>query len=185
MARTVRKFSKAQIAEIANYYADPKTKHARDYFAEKYGINHKRFYAILEKAIIQGIVSDEIVKAMKYKAENNAREKVGNKAINRTREHYSRIMKQRKEYQLPKKQAVKIAKEYSITSVPKSEFARKNYMTVELLNRTIKRCIIENLIEDDVVRVLEMKSLAKDNSEKVQIFWRRLWEIRKENMNQG
>ena len=67
--RTARDFSRRLIAKIAIIYAGTDASYSAEYFSREYEISETTFYTLLRKAVIENIVSTDVVNAMKNKAE--------------------------------------------------------------------------------------------------------------------
>ena len=127
----------------------------------------------------------DTVRKMAEKAANNSREKAGEAGAIRSQKHYGHLVLKRRQYCLPKTKAAQFTREYSEKEISKEEFARQKVMTVKLLGNTIKDAIAKNWVSDRVVKRLKEKSLAQNNSQDVQDFWKVLEAYRSKNKNQG
>lgn len=181
MNKTAKEFSRKQIAIIAKQYVESNSAHAHTKISEEHGISDSTFYTILKKAVVENIVDIETVRLMAQKAMNNSETKVGRSARKRSFKYYQTLVIKRTEYMLPKNKAIKLTKDYADTEKTKEQFIASMYVTEALLNRTIYKCIVENWVSDDVVIKLKGKSLRRDNSMKVQEFWKQTETFRKEN----
>lgn len=181
MSKTVKDFSRKQIAMIAKQYAASSSPHAHTKISEEQEISDSTFYTILRKAVVENIVDMKTVQLMAQKAMDNSEAKVGRKARKRSFKYYQRLVVKRTEYMLPKDKAIELTKAYANTEKTKSQFIARMYVTEALLNRTLLKCIVENWVPDEVVLKLKKKSLGKDNSPKVQEFWEQIETFRSEN----
>lgn len=184
--KTSRDFSRKQIHAIAEKYACYGMEYSHKYFSREYKITEKTFYNLLEKAVIEGIVSDSTVEKMKQKAMSNAYKAAGENARIRSSKHYNYLICKRKEYRLNKKKTIELVTKYANLPLRKDEFAKENFITISLLNRTIRESIVQNLVSDKIVEKLKEKSLNKFQGkelEKVQRFWKKILEERKNNAN--
>ena len=64
MARQVKDFSRAQLYKIAFRYATSEHDFSHSYFENECKISKSTFYNILQKAVVENIVSDNIVEKM-------------------------------------------------------------------------------------------------------------------------
>lgn len=179
--RTAKDFSRNMVNKIATKYAQTSGEYSYNFFCREYGVTKHTFYAILERAIIQNIVSLDIATKIAAKAKANSEEKAGVGAGIRSERHYEYLFLKRKEYALNESESIMFTQKYADSKLPKNEFCEANYISVELLNRTIFKVIAENFVEDDIVAKLKEKSLEKDSSEQVVVFWKNLEQSRNEN----
>lgn len=181
MKNTAKDFSRKKIAKIATQYAETNFAYSHDYFSREYNISKGTFYTVLEKAVIENIVDDKIVKMMAQKAAHNSQEKANEAGKQRSAKHYEYLILKRKQYMPPKKQAIMWTIEYAYCKYSKNDFVTKNFITIALLNRVIYKAIVENWVTDEIVKILKEKSLNKDSSEKVITFWEKIEKFRIEN----
>ncbi len=181
MGKTVKDFSRKQIAMIAKQYVESSSPHAHTKISEEQGISDSTFYNILKKAVVENVVDMETVRLMAQKAMNNSEAKAGRSARKRSFRYYQGLLVKRMEYIPPKGKAKELTKAYADTEKTKEQFIASMYVTEALLNRTILKCIVENWVSDEVVLKLKEKSLEKDSSSKVQEFWEQVEALRIEN----
>lgn len=184
--RTARDFSRKEIWDIATLYAKTVSEYSSEYFSEKYSITRNTFYTLLERAVIENIVNDEIVLDMANKAAYNSKVKAGEAGEMRSRKHYGQLIERRKTYMLSKEDAISITTRYASCEVSKTRFVNNNYITTKLFDRTLYRAVVENWVSDETVQRLQEKSLKNNDQKKVLEFWSRLLYFRNENKkNQG
>lgn len=181
MGKTVKDFSRKQIAMIAKQYVESSSPHAHTKISEEQGISDSTFYNILKKAVVENVVDMETVRLMAQKAMNNSEAKAGRSARKRSFRYYQGLVVKRMEYIPPKGKAKELTKAYADTEKTKEQFIASMYVTEALLNRTILKCIVENWVSDEVVLKLKEKSLEKDSSSKVQEFWEQVEALHIEN----
>lgn len=183
--RTAKDFSRSKIGEIATQYAETPESYSHTFFEKEYEISQTTFYTILEKAVIENVVSNETVLEMAGKASSNSSEKAGEPGETRSAKHYKYLIQKRKIYMLPKKEAIDLADRYSKSKLRKKEFAEKYYYTTALMDRTIMKCIIDCWIKDETVSLLKNKALQQHKSEEAIRFWDKLEEMRTNKKSQG
>lgn len=181
MNKTAKDFSRKQIAMIAKQYVESSSAHAHSKICEQQEISNSTFYTILKKAVVENIVDAETVRCMAKKAMDNAEGKIGKHARARSKKYYETLIIERRQYMLSKKSSIELTKAYANSEKSKKQFIASMYVTEALLNRTIYKSIVENWVSNEVVSKLKEKSLSKDNSIKVQEFWKQTETFRKEN----
>ena len=182
MARkNTQHYSRKKIHDIATEYANCPLSYSHDYFERTYGISKSMFYHVLERAVIEGIVEDITVTKMQTKASENSEIKAGTAGAIRSKKHYDYLILRRNNYILLAKEAQKLIERYIKTTVSKKEFAKQEYITTALLNKTIYNAIINNWVNDESVEQLKQKSLAKLSNKTVIDFWDSLLSIRQKN----
>lgn len=179
--RTTREFSRAQIWEIANFYAASSYWHSAEFFANEYNITTANFYRILHRAVEECIVDDGTVYKIAKKSAYNSEVKAGEYARKRSEKNYKQLIKKRQEYMLPKDEAIRLINKYANSDDGKRTFLLKVYMTPSLFDRTIKEGIIKSWVSDEVVTKLKEKSLNKHNDKATLEFWEKLLKLRNEN----
>lgn len=79
MLKTVKDFSREQIHGIAWRYATSGFELSHRYYEGEYEISQSTFYNLLKKAVIENVVSDEIVEKMAKKSASNSLYSAGRK----------------------------------------------------------------------------------------------------------
>lgn len=177
--KTGRQFSRDEVWEIATKYATSRYSHTN--FEEEFQSTRSSFYTVLDRAVIENIVDSDTVDAMEKKAKYNAEAKAGGAAIGRTEKHYSYLRKKRKEYMLPKEEAVELSIMYAEHKASKKQFCKEKHITEQLLNRTIKKAVIYNWVGDEVVEKLKEKSIRMNGSVSTAKFWEEMEMLRENN----
>ena len=179
--RTAKEFSRKKVWEIATQYARTLSAYSRDYYSREYGINYSTFYSLLERAVVESIVDEETVRDMAIKAGNNAAGKAGEGARKRSEKHYEYLLLKRNMYMLPKTESIEYSIKYAYSAYDKQRFCEANFIDTKLFDRMLYKAIVESWVSDEVVAKLQAKSLQKDNSEKVLVFWEQLIDFRNGN----
>lgn len=183
--RTAKDFSRYEIWCIATSYANTNSANSHEIFEKEYEISTGTFYTLLEKAVVENIVDNETVLKMEEKARNNSEAKAGSAGAIRSERHYNFLKEKSKQYMLVKQDAISITKKYAESILYKKAFCKANYITEQLLDRTILKAIIDNWISDETVDKLKAKSLRQNNGEYVLKFWEKVEKIRENKKNQG
>lgn len=177
--KTGRQFSRDEVWEIATKYATSRYSHTN--FEEECQSSRSSFYTVLDRAVIENIVDSDTVDAMEKKAKYNAAAKVGGAGVGRTEKHYAYLKKKRKEYMLPKEEAIKLTIMYAESQESKKYFCKQKHIAEQLVNRAIKKAVIDNWVEDEVVKKLKSKSLKSNNTVSTAKFWEELETFRENN----
>ena len=180
MAKTGKKFSRSEVWEVATKYANC-VKYSHTDFETEYESTRSSFYAVLDRAVIENVVDADTVEKMERKASYNAENKAGDAGAARTKKHYAYLKAKRKEYLLPKKEAINMTEMYAKSVYNKKSFCREYYISEQLLNRTIKKSIIENWISDEVVKQLKEKSIRNNPGKNTTRFWEEIFTFRAKN----
>ena len=183
--RTARDFSRYEIWCIATSYANTNSANYHEELERKYEISSGTFYNLLEKAVVENVVDIETVLKMEEKAKYNSKVKAGVAGEIRSEKHYDCLKKKRKDYMLPKQDAINITKKYAESNLYKKDFCQENHITERLLDRIILKTIIESWITDELVEKLKTKSLRQNSSEAVLKFWEQTKKFRENKKNQG
>lgn len=162
--KRLKDFSRQQISSIAIEYASTPLMQSHLYYEKKYGISKATFYNILEKAIIESIVNEEIAKNIAKKAEKNSYKKAGKFAAARTKHHQEKLLLQRKEFKFSRKNAKKIAISYSKTRINKEEFCKANLIPTKLFDDALFEAIVQNLIDDKCYERIKNKALQNHSN---------------------
>lgn len=180
MAKAVYNFSRKEIWEIASLYATGP--YGSGDFAEEYGISRATVYSIFRKAVVENIVDDKTVELMASRAANNSDNKVGRQGKLWSQKNYARLKIRRKEYMLSKRESIALTVKYAYSPLNKEEFAKENYITKALLDRTIYRTIVTNKVSELVFYKLQLKSFKrKSNDIELRNFWDSVELLRNEN----
>ena len=163
--KAYRHFSRKQLFNIGYAYAYYGYTHHD--FSRQYHCNQHVFYKVLHLAVDTLVVSDTVaykmqqvaVSASRQKAKENSgsKETAENAAI-RVQRSWERRIKARKSFNFNKPEAIQIASRYANSTMTKSQFCRFSYLPPELFDRTLKRAIIDDWVDDSVLEKLQKKS---------------------------
>jgi len=181
--KTGKQFSRGEVWDVATKYA--RTKYSHIDFEREYNSSRSSFYTVLDRAVIENIVDTQTVEAMESKAEYNARSKAGEAGAGSTQKHYKYLKKKRKDYILPKEDTITITEMYAKSVYNKAAFSREYYISEQLLNRSIKKAVIENWISDEIVDQLKAKSIYQNPGASTIRFWEELKFFRENKKDQG
>jgi len=180
--RHLKDFSRQQIKKIATEYAKTPLDITHTYFEERYDISGSTFYGILKNAVIKGIVEDDIVEKMAYKAQENSREKAGDAGAFRSNHFYDYLKKRRRIFELTLSEKIEITIKYSKSNLDKHEFAKRNALTVKLLQKTLLSALTENMVDDATFETIRKKALKNNSADPNTIdFWKKIEELRNNN----
>lgn len=157
--KKVRDFSRNEIKRIATEYANRDLMYSHTFFEREYEISKAVFYAIIEKAVVESIVDDKTAEKIKKKASQNSEIKIGKEAGIRTKKHQDNLKLKREAFRFPKKEATKIAREYSKSKLNKYDFCKQNQISVKLFDQALTDSIVNNWIDDTTVELLKKKAL--------------------------
>lgn len=184
MAKTGRQFSRSEVWDVATKYVSVE-KYSHTDFEAEYDSTRSSFYTILDRAVIENVVDTETVEKMEKKAACNAENKAGEAGAGRTKKHYAYLKAKRRKYLLPKNDAITITEMYARSVYNKKNFCREYYISEQLLNRSIKKAVIENWVSDHVVKQLKEKSIRQNPGAQTFRFWEELYIFRENNASQG
>lgn len=182
--RTARDFSRKEIYEIALNYS--KGTYTYRNFIEEFGSSQDTFYTIINWAVVKGIVPNSVVTAIDEVAILNSSEAIDSisKAscvqdiIVRGRRCNKLRRLKRREYTLPKSEAIKIIQKYAACELSKKDFCKQNYMTEAVFGRTLKKAIVQKWISIKMAEQLRQKAYRFNNKEKVDSLFNLLIHIR-------
>ena len=188
--RTAKNFSRKEIFEVAKDYAETDPIVSAEYFCQKYDISPNTFYTVLDKAVIDNIVDNEVFEKMKAKAAYNSGVKAGPEGSMRSFRHYRELFYKRAFFNFSQNEAIKLAEEYSESEEYMEEFANHHYMTTQIFTRTIEDTIVNRWITEGTLVKIFMKSLRRNHEPKHINYWRRLLDKRfqkwcEDNKKQG
>lgn len=141
--KKITDFSRSEIRTIAKQYS-----RTDDILAIKYQTSLETMYRILEKAIIQHIVSTEEIELMKKKAISNASSYASAGVIIRVQQHYDMLMQKRNEFLFSKSEAVAIIKDYLSSPLTLREFCDENYLDTKTFLKTLIQVSVEKYINN-------------------------------------
>jgi len=177
--KRLKDFSRAQIKKIATEYARSEPACNHSYFEREYEISDSTFYNLLNKAIIESIVDEEIARQIGEKASRNSTVKAGKYAGVRSKIHNEHLLLKRKNFRFPKKEAKEIVIKYSESSLSKEKFCEKNCITKKLFDNAMIRAITQNWITNKCYKRLKSKAIKNhDDSPEVYELFQKLDEMR-------
>lgn len=146
---------------IAEKYANSNEEFARSYFMKKYDISASCFYKILETTIIYNWVSDETVKKMETKALRNQKAHAAEAGLS-TRKHYAEMRQKRQEYILSlytEEEIENLAENFAYSPLSKKEFSEAEGISVGILDKLLKKAIVELIVDDIIFNAIRQRSL--------------------------
>ncbi len=186
--RALKDFSRKRIARIATLYSYGNYSYLD--FQEDYPhASRSVFYSILDAAVVENIVSDDVASRMqKISLDNSYRqvyEKNGlsaaKKCVERGKATWRKRFHERHDFNFNKTTSKRLAIAYANSTLSLNDFCKDNCIPVNLFNRTLKNAIINCYVSDKVVRQLREKALKFNEAEKVNELFDFLCEKRKEN----
>lgn len=178
MAYTAKDFSRGQIHNIAKSYSTGK--YSYHDFMNEFGCSQGTFYSVINRAIVESIVSDSIMEAIETVAVANSACKVDDEtaneqlvigAIYRGKHCNTRRRLKRASYVCSKKETIFLIEQYLASNEPKAKFCEKFYITTKLFDRSLKHAIIYSWINLTVVNQLRKRAyLFYDHSKVDKLF---------------
>lgn len=162
--------------QIAEKYANSNGEFARSYFMKEYGISASCFYKILETAIVCNWVSDETVKKMEAKALLNQKAHIAEAGLS-TRKHYAKMRQKRQEYILSfytEKEIENLAVNFAYSPLSKKEFSETEGISVGMLDKLLKKAIVELIVDDiifDAIRHRSLENTSENQKERTEDFF--------------
>lgn len=177
----IKDFSKAELKEIALLYIEKDQNYKK--ISSLYDISEGTFYAILRKVIVEHIIDLDTVAKFKERSEVSELFFFGKNAKNITKNHYYNTLVERNHYLLPKTKSKPLFREflYKDDSISKIKFCNERFIDLELLDKTILDCIVNNIISgrDYNLFILKFAELSK----KYASIFRELTYLRELNIN--
>lgn len=187
MSNKLRSFSREEIKDIAEEYA--RNDVSRSHFCETYFISETTFYNMLDKAIIEHIVSFETALRMKKRAIANKKKRLNtnSKGVKSTENHYHTLFEKRKTFLFTKKERVRLLTEFANRNLKESKtaFCEANVFDLELLEKIlIKSFIYDELPKKVYSKILENSLISGINNSRVFEFFKIL-ELKKNELKSG
>lgn len=187
MSNKIKSFTRQEIKDIAEEYA--RNDVSRSYFSEKYFISETTFYNMLDKAIIEHIVSFDMALRMKKRAISNKKKRLNttSKGIKSTENHYHTLFEKRKAFLFTKKERVRILTEFANRNLKESKvaFCEANIFDLELLEKLLIKSIVYDELPKKVYSKILDNSLISgiDNSRVFEFF--KILELKKNEVKSG
>lgn len=171
--------------KVTEEYAKYDHRFSRTYFCEKYEVTVSCFYKILEYSVIENLVEDVIVRKMMNKAienQNLHKNGAGSSSILK----YSRMYTKRYKNiatNMSEEEIRNIAKDFGDNpDIGKGDFASSYGVHPRVIDYILKRAIIENISDNNVVDAIEKRSIANaKNTQNVKEYFDTLRKVREEN----
>ncbi len=175
MKRTVKNFSRVQMAELARQYAETEFACSHQFFEQEYNISSSTFYNLLAKAIIIGAVNDKTISLIVRKAVFNSTAKAGEAAGIRSKKKYAHLIIERQKYLPKEKEILHWTILYSNSPLSKKSFCRYYCIDSHLLDKIILTAIAKQIITEETFNKLKQKSLnLQAPSEQLYSFWNKM-----------
>ncbi len=184
--RYLKDYSRKEIQDfVLTYCYSPLYDDLED-CAKSYGLSVNMAKKFIYTAISKCIVEDDVVEILFRKSHLSAVRHCILDGIHvapqSCYQKYSNLNTERKLFKFSDTEAIEIALMYAGSPLRKSNFCSENAMTKAILDQTLRRAIVENLISDSLVTDLQNKALSfAADTEKVKQFFEKLWKQRKEN----
>ena len=173
-------FSKYEIRDIAKEYANSCM--SRSDFCEKYFISSTTFYNILDKAIVEHMVSYETAIKMQNKALYNKSVRLkSKKGAQTTKQHYTNLLEKRRNFIFTKSERFKILKEFSKRDLRESKaaFCEAHFFDIELLEKILIFSIVYGeLPKKTYSKIKENSLMSFSNSDEVNNFFNLLEKLK-------
>ena len=183
-----RHFSRKQLFNIAYAYAYFGYTHHD--FSRQYHCGQHVFYKVLHLAVDTLVVSDTVAYKMQQVAvsksrqrakENSGSNETADSAAVRVQRSWDKRIKNRKNFNFDKQESIQITTRYANSPMNKSQFCRFSYLPPELFDRTLKRAIINDWVDDIILEKLQKKSEQFYGKEIASAFFGNLILKREEN----
>lgn len=179
----LKKFGKKLFEE----YANSDSEFSRSYFYKEYNITKSCFEKLMYFTMVEGSVSDDTIEKYKNKAIALQKAHVNTSArntINRVR----RVYTERQSREKPKTTEENIKSFVELYALnletSKEDLAKATGYTVEEANIMIWRAITENIVCDETVKRIELRSINNskpENREGIKEYFDGLWKVRNGN----
>ncbi len=179
--KRIKDFSKAELKQIALLYIEKDQNYKK--ISSLYDISEGTFYAILRKVIVEHIIDLDTVAKFKEKSEASELFFFGKNAKNITKNHYYNVLVERNHYLLSKVKAKALFKEFlhKDNSIRKVQFCNDKFIDLELFDKTILNCMVNNLISDRDYNLFILKFAGL--SKKYASIFKELTYLRELNIN--
>lgn len=187
MSNKLKSFSRQEIKDIAEEYA--RNDVSRSHFSEKYFISETTFYNMLDKAIIEHIVSFDMALRMKKRAISNKKKRLNttSKGVKSTENHYLMLFEKRKQFLFTKKERIKILTEFANRDLKESKlaFCKAKLFDLELLEKLlIKSIVYDELPKKVYSKILDNSLISGINNSRIFEFFKIL-ELKKNEVKSG
>ena len=178
MARELKDFSRREIKEIAEEYANTPYKKSCEHFMEEYNISESTFYNVLHKAVVESIVSTTFARMIQNKAAANSERHGGINAKKRTFNAYEHLINKRTGFRFKVAEGKKLVLKYIYSEATIEVFACDNCVNLLLLKRALRDAVVFSWITNNQVKLLEEKT-RKQKGEAMEEGFKKLLEKRK------
>lgn len=154
--------------KIVKEYLSIKNGHPRSYICDTYWITRSCYYACLKRVVVRGIVTDVQINEMMVRAISNQRYNAPDGVVGtRTQENYRKYIEERKKYledvlsKATDSRKARIAKLYAedISETIYSLGLKEN-LPYAAVSKFIEYAIINNLVDDEIVKKIQNKTLT-------------------------
>lgn len=186
--RYLKDYSRREIQNFVMTYCYSPLYSSLEECAQAYNLSVNMAKEFIYASISKCIVEDDAVDILRRRSYESAMKHAYQDGVHlapkSSYRKYSNLNLERKLFQFSDAEALEIALMYAVSPLCKSDFCSKNAMTKSILDQTLKRAIVENLISDDLVTDLQSKALSFTSDAKiVNTFFEKLWKQREQNKN--
>ena len=173
--------------KLITEYATTDPRHAESDLCEKYKIKPSCYRAMKDDGIANNWVSDDIVDKVMNKAIANQKlhaPKAGKTSVNKTLRMY-KVRSEKKQAKSEEEKVKNFAEIFAENDgVSKADLAEAAGYTVKEADQLILKAIIENFVSDDIVKLIEKRSIKNATYKRRQVtkeYFEGLWKIRRAN----
>lgn len=187
--KRVSDFSRKEIYDFIMTYCFSPLFSTLEELAASYNISKQTAKKLIYRSIQDCIVENDVVDILCDKAYHSAflhacQDGIS-KAPSSTYNKYETLKKNRKLFCLSDEECTGVAISYLVSPLNKADFCKQYPMTKALLDRTLKKVIIEGLISDNIVEDLHQKALSfSSNPASVDTLFEKLLKARAEYQKQ-
>lgn len=171
--------------KVMNYTVRYSSMFSQKTISRHFRITKSCFRRIREYSTIAGLISEEMALEIANSCVKNQKTysaKFGGAAM----EYHHKLMRKKEEYIIScfSSEEIKLlAEEFANNrNISKAALAKKHSMTIYVIGRLLQKSIVENIIDDDIFRKIEERSIINSQSpEKTREFFKKLRILRNQN----
>ena len=184
MERKASEFTRNECRKIAISYATSIDDLSASYYARLYNTSTTVIYSIIDRAVIESMIAENVISLIVAKSGRNASMHGGEHGRKQSYDKYKRLMERRANFEF-----TRATKEYYTIEYVNSDevidmkvFADINCMTTKLLQKTLVSAVVDNIVSEEIVDKLYKKALQHNPSWKVVRLFKNLRRQRQENL---
>ena len=179
MAKRINRYSRKEIRELAEMYLN--TADSISVCSKKLGMAPSTAKALLDRAVIESVITSDEIDDMESKKKRNCREYGGEGAAIRIEQYYATLRSKKRTFDMPASDKTWYTRMYAFSGYTLEHMAQLYFMPKTMLEKAIEDAIKDNLIDEKTVNEIINKLVDDETGGKLLAEYESLMDLRAQN----